>query len=167
MKEISGSCLFEAQTSLQSRNGPRNMSSNTMRMYGFDIICFACHNRFMSWIVEIGDEFEPEFDELHEDMRIALGVGTEITPFPISQPSTPNWPSAMPSCGISAREDGRRACSTSSVAWDSGAARTAQTGRSAWPPRSVESAFEREYECVRLGASASNAPRSADARSHE
>ncbi len=26
----------------------------------------------MSWIVEIGDEFEPEFDELREDVRIEL-----------------------------------------------------------------------------------------------
>jgi hypothetical protein len=26
----------------------------------------------VSWSVEIGDEFEPEFDELHEDVRIEL-----------------------------------------------------------------------------------------------
>jgi hypothetical protein len=26
----------------------------------------------VSWAVEIGDEFEPEFDELHEDVRIEL-----------------------------------------------------------------------------------------------
>ena len=26
----------------------------------------------MSWIVEIGDEFEPEFDALHEDMRTEI-----------------------------------------------------------------------------------------------
>lgn len=26
----------------------------------------------MSWTVEIGDEFEPEFDNLHEDVRIEI-----------------------------------------------------------------------------------------------
>jgi len=26
----------------------------------------------LSWIVEIGDEFEPEFDDLHEDVRTEL-----------------------------------------------------------------------------------------------
>lgn len=26
----------------------------------------------MSWAVEIGDEFEPEFDELHEDVRMEI-----------------------------------------------------------------------------------------------
>ena len=26
----------------------------------------------MSWVVEIGDEFEPEFDKLHEDIRTEI-----------------------------------------------------------------------------------------------
>jgi len=26
----------------------------------------------MSWVVEIGDEFEPEFDKLHENVRIEI-----------------------------------------------------------------------------------------------
>ncbi len=26
----------------------------------------------MSWVVEIGDEFEPEFDELHEDVQTEI-----------------------------------------------------------------------------------------------
>ena len=26
----------------------------------------------MSWVVEIGDEFEPEFDALHEDVRVEI-----------------------------------------------------------------------------------------------
>ena len=26
----------------------------------------------MSWVVEIGDEFEPEFDELHEEVRTEI-----------------------------------------------------------------------------------------------
>ena len=26
----------------------------------------------MSWVVEIGDEFEPEFDALHEDVRTEI-----------------------------------------------------------------------------------------------
>ena len=47
------------------------------RLYGFDIICLACHNVQMSWVVEIGDEFEPEFDELHEDVRTEMsGLGS-------------------------------------------------------------------------------------------
>ena len=28
----------------------------------------------MSWVVEIGDEFEPEFDDLHEDVRTEILV---------------------------------------------------------------------------------------------
>ena len=43
-----------------------------MRLYGLDIICLACHNVHMNWVVEIGDEFEPEFDELHEDVRTEI-----------------------------------------------------------------------------------------------
>ncbi|MBI5090890.1 MAG: type II toxin-antitoxin system RelE/ParE family toxin [Candidatus Hydrogenedentes bacterium] len=26
----------------------------------------------MNWVVEIGDEFEPEFDELHEDVQLEI-----------------------------------------------------------------------------------------------
>lgn len=36
------------------------------------IICSICHSLPVSWIVEISDEFEPEFDELHEDVRTEL-----------------------------------------------------------------------------------------------
>lgn len=32
----------------------------------------------MSWAVEIGDEFEPEFDKLHEDVRIELLALTRL-----------------------------------------------------------------------------------------
>lgn len=41
-------------------------------MYGFDIIWIACHIRKVSWVVEIGDEFEPEFDALHEDVQTEI-----------------------------------------------------------------------------------------------
>src|SRR6266498_1291731 len=32
----------------------------------------ACHIRKVSWIVEIGDEFELEFDSLHEDVQTEI-----------------------------------------------------------------------------------------------
>ena len=32
----------------------------------------------MSWVVEIGDEFEPEFDELHEDVRTEILTLTRL-----------------------------------------------------------------------------------------
>jgi hypothetical protein len=41
-------------------------------VYGFHIIWIACHNRKVSWVVEIGDEFEPEFDALHEDVQTEI-----------------------------------------------------------------------------------------------
>jgi hypothetical protein len=41
-------------------------------VYGADIIWMPCHTLDVSWIVEIGDEFEPEFDALH------VGVQREI-----------------------------------------------------------------------------------------
>ena len=41
-------------------------------MYGFYIIWIACHDREVSWVVEIGDEFEPEFDALHESVQTEI-----------------------------------------------------------------------------------------------
>lgn len=41
-------------------------------MYGVDIICLRCHIFLVSWVVEIGDEFEPEFDALHEDVQTEI-----------------------------------------------------------------------------------------------
>ena len=38
----------------------------------FDIIWICIHTIRVSWIVEIGDEFEPEFDGLHEDVRTEI-----------------------------------------------------------------------------------------------
>ena len=32
----------------------------------------VCHNDEVSWAVEIGDEFEPEFDALHEDVQTEI-----------------------------------------------------------------------------------------------
>lgn len=32
----------------------------------------------MSWVVEIGDEFEPEFDELHRDVRTEILALTRL-----------------------------------------------------------------------------------------
>jgi hypothetical protein len=32
----------------------------------------------MSWVVEIGDEFEPEFDALHEDVRMEILAMTRL-----------------------------------------------------------------------------------------
>ena len=40
---------------------------------------YICHNyKELSWIVEIGDEFEPEFDELHEDVRTEILALTRL-----------------------------------------------------------------------------------------
>jgi hypothetical protein len=41
-------------------------------MYGFYFIWFPCHIREVRWVVEIGDEFEPEFDALHEDVQTEI-----------------------------------------------------------------------------------------------
>ena len=47
-------------------------------IYGVDIICIVCHILSVSWVVEIGDEFEPEFDALHEDVRTEILVMTRL-----------------------------------------------------------------------------------------
>jgi hypothetical protein len=36
---------------------------------GFDIIWTACHIIAVKWAVEMADEFEPEFDALHEGVQ--------------------------------------------------------------------------------------------------
>jgi hypothetical protein len=41
-------------------------------IYVFDIICNTCHSTGLIWAVEIGDEFELEFDALHEDVRTEI-----------------------------------------------------------------------------------------------
>jgi hypothetical protein len=41
-------------------------------VYGFDIIWIAYQIRKVSWVVEIGDEFELEFDALHEDVQTEI-----------------------------------------------------------------------------------------------
>lgn len=40
--------------------------------YDLPPICTLCHNLLVGWDVEIGDEFEPEFKELAEDVRIEI-----------------------------------------------------------------------------------------------
>jgi hypothetical protein len=35
-------------------------------------LCTIQHTRNVPWIVEIGDEFEPEFNNLHEDVRTEI-----------------------------------------------------------------------------------------------
>lgn len=44
----------------------------------YDCIWSLCHSVAVSWIIEIGDEFEPEFDELHEDVRTELLALTRL-----------------------------------------------------------------------------------------
>jgi hypothetical protein len=46
--------------------------------YGVGIIWIVCHIMRVSWVVEIGDEFEPEFDALHEDMRTEILALTRL-----------------------------------------------------------------------------------------
>jgi hypothetical protein len=56
--------------------GPGNLGSEPhveeLPNNGINIIWSACHNIGLSWIVEIGDEFELEFYELHEDVRTEI-----------------------------------------------------------------------------------------------
>ena len=47
--------------------------------YVLDNICTKCHNLVeLKWVVEIGDEFEPEFDELPEDVQDAILAHTRL-----------------------------------------------------------------------------------------
>ncbi len=39
---------------------------------GVDTIWILCHIIGVNWVVEIGDEFESEFDALHEDVRTEI-----------------------------------------------------------------------------------------------
>lgn len=56
-------------------NGSKSLEAladQSFGRYGFDTIWIVCHIRKMSWAVEIGDEFEPEFDALHEDVQTEI-----------------------------------------------------------------------------------------------
>jgi hypothetical protein len=57
--------------------------------YGFDNIWTVCHSVKVTRIVEIGDEFGPEFYDLHEDARTEILALTRL----IQQMSvsTPTW----------------------------------------------------------------------------
>ena len=41
-------------------------------LHEVEIICIVCHNVKVRWAVEIADEFEPEFDALHEDVQTEI-----------------------------------------------------------------------------------------------
>lgn len=41
-------------------------------LHDFDIICIACHTAIVAWDVEIADEFEPEFDAMHQDVQTEI-----------------------------------------------------------------------------------------------
>jgi hypothetical protein len=62
----------------QTRNKrriPRCLNSRFGKLhhrYGVDIIWSTCHTTRVAWAVEIGDEFEPEFDALPEDVRMEI-----------------------------------------------------------------------------------------------
>lgn len=47
-------------------------------IYVFDIIWSICHITRVSWVVEIGDEFEPEFGELPKDVRTEILALTRL-----------------------------------------------------------------------------------------
>jgi hypothetical protein len=49
-----------------------NRAPSAPSVYVFDIICSVCHIKNLSWIVEIGDEFEPEFLALQEDVQMEI-----------------------------------------------------------------------------------------------
>ncbi len=46
--------------------------------YDLDEIWTLCHIIEVSWDVEIGDEFEPEFDALHEDVQTEILALTKV-----------------------------------------------------------------------------------------
>jgi hypothetical protein len=48
------------------------MTGKMPGVYDLHSICIVCHNRVVAWSVEIGDEFEPEFTELPEDVRTEI-----------------------------------------------------------------------------------------------
>lgn len=54
---------FQAARSVPYGNSPE---------YVFDIIWNLCHIVRVRWAVEIGDEFEPEFDALPEDVQTEI-----------------------------------------------------------------------------------------------
>lgn len=41
-------------------------------LYGLRIICIIQHILRVNWVVEIADEFEPEFDALHDDVQVEI-----------------------------------------------------------------------------------------------
>jgi hypothetical protein len=47
------------------------MVTATLKHVFYDI-WIECHIIEVNWVVEIGDEFEPEFDPLHEDVRTEI-----------------------------------------------------------------------------------------------
>jgi hypothetical protein len=57
----------------------------------------------VAWIVEIGDEFEPEFNDLHEDVRIEILALTRLS-------GMSNWSRPAPTSVASA-------CSSSPSVW--------------------------------------------------
>ena len=40
--------------------------------HAFDNICRRKHIPYMSWVVEIAYEFDPEFDNLHEEVQTEI-----------------------------------------------------------------------------------------------
>ena len=47
--------------------------------FGFiEIICPVCHNAEVSWLVEVGDEFEPEFFALPEGVQVEILALTRL-----------------------------------------------------------------------------------------
>ncbi len=57
----------------QAGPAPWNPVENrAFSIYGFDSIWIVCHIERVSWAVEIGGEFEPEFDGLHEDVQTEI-----------------------------------------------------------------------------------------------
>ena len=54
------------------RPSPGNPVETGLDGYGFETIWITCHIRRVSWAVEIGDEFEPEFDALPEHVQTEI-----------------------------------------------------------------------------------------------
>ena len=63
---------FEQAGSLPVAVFQEKPSKTGQPIYGADIIWMLCHTLDVSWIVEIGDEFEPEFLALQEDVQMEI-----------------------------------------------------------------------------------------------
>jgi hypothetical protein len=54
------------------KNATPNARALSVQVYAVDNIWIAYHTAGVGWTVEIGDEFEPEFDNLDENVQTEI-----------------------------------------------------------------------------------------------